>query len=330
MVVPTLALGSTDGGDGKPNGSSPLRNGVVVDWNGFEACLQRAYQEHLERNPSEQPLLLVDNVATSDSAREKAAELAFETFGVPAYFVGYDLVMSIYSAGRTSGIVFDVGAACTQAVAVVEGFATPHTLMHSDIGGEAATSFLLQALADRGHPLSRSTCEQLKEAHAYCALDFVAESVRLRSHGLEATRLRLPDGKEVDVGDDLIRCGEVLLQPAMAGSRAAGLSDMLSEIAATCMEGRDAAQMKLLPSFMLGVGGGSFLPGLGQRLAKDILDRRALATAPFVSCLATPDRWHAAWVGGSLVASLPSFVENNFVAKAEYEETGRAAVHTRC
>ncbi len=57
---------------------------------------------------------------------------------------------------------------------------------------------------------------------------------------------------------------------------------------------------------------------------------RAANTDMFVSVLAEPERRDAGWVGGSILASLPSFVDNNFVTKAEYQELGVQAVSQKC
>lgn len=63
------------------------------------------------------------------------AELLFEKYEVPAYFVGSQAVLSLYSAGRTSGVVVDGGHGVLHAMAVHEGFAFPHTLGQLELGG---------------------------------------------------------------------------------------------------------------------------------------------------------------------------------------------------
>jgi hypothetical protein len=52
---------------------------------------------------------LVGWLQTPDKDRSKMAELLFEKFEIPAYFVGSQSVLSLYSAGRTSGVVVDIG-----------------------------------------------------------------------------------------------------------------------------------------------------------------------------------------------------------------------------
>ena len=40
---------------------------------------------------------------------EKMIQLMFETFNVPSFYVGIQEVLSLYSSGRTTSIVFDAG-----------------------------------------------------------------------------------------------------------------------------------------------------------------------------------------------------------------------------
>ena len=88
--------------------------------------------------------------------------------------------------------------------------------------------------------------------------------------------------------------------------------------------------MRPLPQFVLMVGGTSMLPGLETRLKRAMDTRAGVALDMYISCLQAPERHHAAWVGGSLLAHLPAFVDNNFVSLAEFSEEGVAAVHKRC
>lgn len=41
--------------------------------------------------------------------RERAAEIFFETFNVPALFISLQAVLSLYATGRTTGVVLDSG-----------------------------------------------------------------------------------------------------------------------------------------------------------------------------------------------------------------------------
>lgn len=64
-----------------------------------------------------------------------AAQIFFETFNVPALFTSIQAVLSLYSSGRTTGIVLDSGDGVTHSVPVYEGFAVPHAIRRIDLAG---------------------------------------------------------------------------------------------------------------------------------------------------------------------------------------------------
>ncbi len=57
----------------------------------------------------------------SYSNQQKAAEIFFEKFNVPALYVSLQAVLSLYASGRTTGVVLDCGDGVTSAVPVYEG-----------------------------------------------------------------------------------------------------------------------------------------------------------------------------------------------------------------
>lgn len=140
----------------------------------------------------------------------------------------------------------------------------------------------------------------------------------------------LPDGRQLVLADEPLRCGEVLFQPGLVGCRSAGLAEHLAEVVRTCLSPSETNQVHGVTRFVLGMGGCSLLPGLDSRLHHELTAGDTNGLQTYVSTLQEEERWHAAWIGGSIVASLPGFIETNFVSRAEYDEIGPAAIHKRC
>ena len=74
--------------------------------------------------------------------REKMAEIFFESFNVPALYVSVQAVLSLYSSGRTTGVVLDIGDGVAHSVPIYEGFALPHSITRSDIAGRDVSRYL--------------------------------------------------------------------------------------------------------------------------------------------------------------------------------------------
>lgn len=82
--------------------------------------------------------------------REKAAEVLFETFNVPALFVAPQAILSLYASGRTTGVVLDSGDGVSHVVPVYEGFALPHAITRTDVAGRDVTDQLQVGACGRG------------------------------------------------------------------------------------------------------------------------------------------------------------------------------------
>ena len=72
----------------------------------------------------------------------------FETFGVPNTYVAIQAVMSLYAAGRTTGLVVDSGDGVTHTVPVFEGFSVPHAVEKMEIAGRVLTQYLQKLLIE--------------------------------------------------------------------------------------------------------------------------------------------------------------------------------------
>lgn len=74
------------------------------------------------RSPSEHhPALFTEAVWTSRPAREKLAELLFEKYQAPAFFLVKNAVLCAFANGKSTALVVDAGASQTSAVPVIDG-----------------------------------------------------------------------------------------------------------------------------------------------------------------------------------------------------------------
>lgn len=131
--------------------------------------------------------------------REKAAEIFFETFNVPALFVSMQAVLSLYATGRVTGVVLDSGDGVTHAVPIYEGFAMPHSIMRTDIAGRDVSRYLKALIRKEGFNF-RTTAEfeivrLIKEKVCYLASNLQKEE----SIETDKVAYVLPDGNTLEV-----------------------------------------------------------------------------------------------------------------------------------
>jgi hypothetical protein len=84
--------------------------------------------------PEEHPLLITEAPMNPLKNREKMAEIFFEHFNVPAFYVAVQAVMALYASGRTTGIVLDAGDGVSHAVPLALQPAILLSLAHSPPG----------------------------------------------------------------------------------------------------------------------------------------------------------------------------------------------------
>ena len=103
----------------------PIDRGCIQKWMDMDKVWNYAFYQVMKTTPEEQPLLLTEPPLNPRESREKITEVMFETFRVPAFYLGIQAVLALYASGRTIGLVVDSGEGATNTVPVYEGFAMP-------------------------------------------------------------------------------------------------------------------------------------------------------------------------------------------------------------
>ena len=160
--------------------------------------------------------------------------------------------------------------------------------------------------------------------------------------------VELPDGTEVNVGAERFRLAECHFQPRLAsgllgGDAAAlpwrdspllptpdaepqGLASLILDAVSRC----DVDVRKELYGGVLLCGGGSAISGLKERVERELIEAAPPgAKVKVVAAHSLPERKNAAWIGGSILASLGSF-QQMWMSKAEYQEHGASLVARKC
>lgn len=301
----------------------PMEHGIVTDWNDMERVWNYIYsKDQLSTFAEEHPVLLTEAPLNPRRNREKAAEVFFETFNVPALFVSMQAVLSLYATGRTTGVVLDAGDGVTHSVPIYEGFAMPHSIMRVDVAGRDVTRYLRLLLRKEGVNLSTSAemeiVKNIKERACYLSPN------PLKEETLETERAQytLPDGTQLEVGPARFRAPEVLFRPDLIGEECEGLHEVLM----FAIQKSDMDLRKMLYQNIVLSGGSTLFRGFGDRLLGEI--RRLAPKDMKIRISAPQERLYSTWIGGSILASLDTF-RKMWVSKREYEEEGHRAVHRK-
>eukprot|EP01119_Soliformovum_irregulare_P007736 TRINITY_DN2019_c0_g1_i1.p1 TRINITY_DN2019_c0_g1~~TRINITY_DN2019_c0_g1_i1.p1 ORF type:complete len:385 (-),score=110.20 TRINITY_DN2019_c0_g1_i1:59-1213(-) len=306
----------------------PLEHGIVNDWAGMEHIWTHIYSE-LRLQTEEHPVLLTEAPINPKKNREKAAEIFFETFNVPALFISIQAVLSLYASNRVTGVVLDSGDGVTHAVPIYEGFASPHSIMRIDLAGRDVTNHLQTLLRKAGYHFytssEREVVRNIKEMSCYVAFDPNKEEELLESEKStkpSTHKFKLPDGNVIELGSERFRAPEILFNPELVGEEYMGVHECL----VNSIKRSDLDLRRTLYENIVISGGSTLFPGFGDRLLSEV---KHLAPKDLkIKISAPPQRKFSTWMGGSILASLPTF-KKMWISADEYEEDGASVIHRK-
>jgi len=305
----------------------PLDNGIVTNWDDMEHIWHHTFFNELRVDPQEHAVLLTEAPMNPKRNREKMCQSMFETYSVPKMYVAIQAVLSLYSSGRTTGIVLDSGDGVSHTVPIYEGYAIPHAVRRLNLAGRDLTARLGRILTERGLVLTssaeREIVRDMKEKLCYVALDFDEALNTWETSSDVEKEYELPDGTKVTVGSERFRAPECLFKPSLTGLEQEGIDTLVHQSINDC----DIDVRRDLYANIVLSGGTTMFEGLRERMQKEI-SSMAPASAR-IKVIAPPERKYSVWIGGSILSHLSSF-EEQWVTKDEYEESGPQIIHRKC
>ena len=313
----------------------PMEHGVVNNWDDMEKIWGHIFTNELRVAPEEHNVLITDAPFNPKENREKMAQIMFETFNVPGLYISIQAVLSLYSAGKNTGLVLDSGDGVTHAVPIFEGYCLPHAILRLDIAGRDLTEYMVNLLSETGNRFyttaEKEIVKDIKEKSIYIPLNFEEERV-------ESFSYELPDGNHIIVRDQRIRCPEVLFKPSMLGKEGLGIHDLCDLAIQKC----DIDLRKELYYNILLSGGNAMIKGLSERLTAELKKIRGALLSDIrvlpkndeddenkENRIKKYDIKFAVWDGGKVASNLRDF-ESKWITKTEYEESGATILHRKC
>jgi actin-related protein len=310
----------------------PIESGIISEWDLMEKVWDYCFSNELRVDPTEHKVMLTEAPNNPKTNREKMTQLMFETFQVQGLYVAIQAVLSLYSNGRTTGMVVDSGDGVTHTIPVFEGFSIPHAVKKNFIAGRAITSHMVNLLnaesisdSNAGQSAWLQIVGKIKEETAYVSLDFEAEKAKAAESSACQKSYQLPDGQMITVNSARFCAPEALFNPGLIkeGDEVLGMHSMGHATIQKC----DVDIRKDLYQNIILSGGTTLYAGLPDRLEKEI---DALCPQQnMVKIIASNDRYYSVWTGGSTLSSLSTF-ESQWITKEEYEENGTEIVHRKC
>eukprot|EP01016_Furgasonia_blochmanni_P024430 TRINITY_DN2634_c0_g2_i4.p1 TRINITY_DN2634_c0_g2~~TRINITY_DN2634_c0_g2_i4.p1 ORF type:complete len:416 (-),score=66.10 TRINITY_DN2634_c0_g2_i4:987-2234(-) len=276
-------------------------------------------------------IMIIDSPNSVKEERQKLAEIFFEELKVNALLFMNSSVLSLFSTGRSSGLVIESGHGTTSSVPVFEGFALQHAIHTNPLAGMDIEKQLHQLLIQKEDRRKHFEVEMLelnriirsiKEKIVAVGADYQKAINLPQTSHVEERSFELPDRQVLQL-DHYTRhaAAEILFNPSLieGGSDVMSIPDMISDSISRI----DADFRGELYRNIVMCGGTSLLKGYPERLRDELRIRKRDDFRRFhiddIHFVLDPQRKNSSWIGGSMVASLAVF-QGLAITKAEYEE----------
>eukprot|EP00884_Botryococcus_braunii_P003669 jgi/Botrbrau1/13302/Bobra.27_2s0021.1 len=337
---PTSVVDEMDGNEGiqrlneKSDGTRvvrPIQRGVITNWDALESLLYDTLYTQLGWRPGDEGnVFIAEPLFMSKAERERLTHMFFEDLVVNGFYMLESPVLSLYSVGKMSGCVVDIGYSKIDVSTVVEGQTYQPSTRRIDFGCADLNVYLAQLLEKRGIAVADpALLEPVKEA----CIHVVEKASQLEEELEKATEVKpftLADGQTITIVKEGLLLGEALVNPSIVDPE---LHSMPSVIVNACMCHADAGFRKAALEAILICGGGSCVPGLSARLLAEMKELCPPSVLP--ALLTVPEYMpentlrYSVWMGGAIV-SKGVFQQNQHISRGDYDEAGPSMVNRKC
>lgn len=121
----------------------PVQRGVIVDMDQTEKILQYIFEKQMNLDTKCINVLMTDSPFNNKKNKQEIADRMFESFKVKSFALMNTAVLSLFSTGKTCGLVAECGEGISYTVPVFEGYALPHAMHFIPVAGKDVTDKLL-------------------------------------------------------------------------------------------------------------------------------------------------------------------------------------------
>jgi len=141
----------------------------------LEQLLRAIFEKDLGLETRNMNVLMTESPFASKEDKCKLTQLMFETFKVQSFSLINTAVLSLFSTGKTCGLVAECGEGLTYTVPIFEGYALPHAMQCSKVAGQDITASLMRELIAGGVEITNDHLDlvrQMKEQMCHISLDY--------------------------------------------------------------------------------------------------------------------------------------------------------------
>ncbi|THV03307.1 actin-related protein Arp4p [Dendrothele bispora CBS 962.96] len=345
---------------------NPIVDGLIQDFNPIPALIRHAFEDTMRCSPSEHPVLVTEPAWNTPANRERMAEIMFEEFQVPAFYIANTGVLNTFAAGKGSALVIDIGQSMASVVPVVDGFVLRKGLAQSTLPQlvHAAARQLLTNPTQTRHPIDLSphqliASKQPVEPNAPPKYTLREDRVSVTSQSWRTwaenreveewvqsvagvldqgwndqsaamrppRQYEFPTGFNPWFGPERFQIGEQFFWNSPQTMASPNPPRIIPNLISDSLRACEPELRQVLMGNVVLTGGGSLFAGFADRLANEMM--RSFPHTKVHAPGNPIERRYGGWLGGSILASLGTF-HQLWISREEWQEHGTAIVGQRC
>jgi actin-related protein len=268
-------------------------------------------------------ILFSEPIIHNKTQRMDLTQFLFEKYEIGGLFFCNNSVLSSFSYGKSSCIVFDSGHSQSNVVPVHDGMIIKNGINFFNLNGINIEEIIINDLINR----------QIKEYDAYNILQKIQiisdlkEIIFTPEENKENKKYVLPDKKNIEINDDFISILKKEIENKLFNEEKGNLkSIILKSISSVLLD----IKKELINNIFI-CGGNSLIFNNYFKDLKDSLAKQLVA-GTVVKLTTHPskmERTIASFLGASIISSLNIYKET-IVKKEEYEEHGAIIIEKKC
>ena len=291
----------------------PMKRSMIKDWESLEKIWNYIFTNELKVNQKEYNILISQPINNIKENKEKIAEIMFESFNIPGLYLADSTILTLYSAGKFTGMAIDMGDGSTQFSPVFDGHLLEDKFERINIGGKDITKYMRKILNKKGYKF-----EKVYEKYIGNDIKEKACFFPLLDEKVEVFEYKLPDGSCINLKEERFSCPEaILFNPLLKLKESKNFVEICNNLIQRC----DIYLKKEFYNAIILSGGNSMFKGLPERFTKEIKNLVNKSMKEEIRVIANPERKFATWIGGSIFSSVSTFKKLR-ILKKEYEEKG--------
>jgi len=268
-------------------------------------------------------ILFSEPIIHNKTQRMDLTQFLFEKYEIGGLFFFNNSVLSSFSYGKSSCIVFDSGHSQSNVVPVHDGMIIKNGINFFNLNGINIEEIIINDLINK----------QIKEYDAYNILQKIQiisdlkEIIFTPEENKENKKYVLPDKKNIEINDDFISILKKEIENKLFNEEKGNLkSIILKSISSVLLD----IKKELINNIFI-CGGNSLIFNNYFKDLKDSLAKQLVA-GTVVKLTTHPskmERTIASFLGASIISSLNIYKET-IVKKEEYEEHGAIIIEKKC